>query len=157
MTGASFFYKLISTQSQGSGGIINSTTTTTTTNHTFASLLSGTSYNISITTVGPADLESEAVHRYWVTTSKSFYSCTCTTNLSNLWLSGVTFAPFKCLETNRTIKCGVTCGAKDRGEEHDSHVAKTWWSQGRLSLHCDMARPKWAQQWHNSQNWVYYR
>ncbi|KAG7244497.1 hypothetical protein INR49_030149 [Caranx melampygus] len=66
MTGASFFYKLISTQSQGSGDI--TTNNTTTTNYTFATLLPGTSYNISITTVGPRGFESEVVHRYLVTT-----------------------------------------------------------------------------------------
>ncbi|XP_056244328.1 tenascin-X isoform X2 [Seriola aureovittata] len=63
MTGASFVYKLTDTQSQG-GRIF----TTNTTSHTFASLLSGFSYNISIVTVGVMGFESERVHIYFVTT-----------------------------------------------------------------------------------------
>nr|XP_043874906.1 receptor-type tyrosine-protein phosphatase eta-like isoform X6 [Solea senegalensis] len=63
MTGASFSYKLTHTPSQGSGSV-----TTTNTTHTFNSLMSGTSYNISIVTVGVMDFESEEVHIYMVTT-----------------------------------------------------------------------------------------
>ncbi|XP_022610174.1 receptor-type tyrosine-protein phosphatase eta isoform X3 [Seriola dumerili] len=63
MTGASFVYKLTNTPSQGDGVFI-----TNTTSHTFAPLLSGTSYNISIVTVGVMGFESERVHIYFVTT-----------------------------------------------------------------------------------------
>ncbi|XP_058501447.1 receptor-type tyrosine-protein phosphatase eta [Solea solea] len=63
MTGTSFFYKLTHTPSQGNGSV-----STTDTTHTFNSLISGTSYNISIVTVGVMDFESEEVHIYMVTT-----------------------------------------------------------------------------------------
>uniref|UniRef100_A0A3Q2PB63 protein-tyrosine-phosphatase n=1 Tax=Fundulus heteroclitus TaxID=8078 RepID=A0A3Q2PB63_FUNHE len=39
-----------------------------TTNHTLLALLSGTSYNISVKTVGPMGFESESVYKYMVTT-----------------------------------------------------------------------------------------
>ncbi|XP_039989379.1 receptor-type tyrosine-protein phosphatase eta isoform X2 [Xiphias gladius] len=63
MTGVSFDYKLTNTPSQGGGYII-----TKNTSHTFDSLLSGTSYNISIATVGALCFESEKVHIDMVTT-----------------------------------------------------------------------------------------
>uniref|UniRef100_A0A8D3DXM0 protein-tyrosine-phosphatase n=1 Tax=Scophthalmus maximus TaxID=52904 RepID=A0A8D3DXM0_SCOMX len=63
MTGASFVYKLTITPSQAGGFI-----TATNTSHTFDSLVSGTSYNISIVTVGVMDFESEEVHIYMVST-----------------------------------------------------------------------------------------
>nr|XP_019957680.1 PREDICTED: receptor-type tyrosine-protein phosphatase eta-like [Paralichthys olivaceus] len=61
-TAASFFYKVTHTPSQGGGY------NTSNTSHTLDSLLPGTSYNISIATVGPRGFESEKVHIYWVTT-----------------------------------------------------------------------------------------
>lgn len=69
MTGVSFDYKLTNTPSQGGGYII-----TKNTSHTFDSLLSGTSYNISIATVGALCFESEKVHIDMVTTRKVFIS-----------------------------------------------------------------------------------
>lgn len=42
------------------------------TNYTLSQLLSGTSYNISVKTVGPLGFESESVYRNMVTTSKNF-------------------------------------------------------------------------------------
>ncbi|XP_040893830.1 receptor-type tyrosine-protein phosphatase eta isoform X2 [Toxotes jaculatrix] len=63
MTGASFHYRLTNTPSQGLG--YNSTTDTS---HTFDSLLSGTSYNISVSTIGVMDFESEKVYKWLVTT-----------------------------------------------------------------------------------------
>ncbi|XP_053283864.1 receptor-type tyrosine-protein phosphatase beta isoform X3 [Pleuronectes platessa] len=65
MTAPSFFYKLTHTPSHGGG---YNTSNTSNTSHTLDSLLSGTSYNISIATVGPMDFESEKVHIYMVTT-----------------------------------------------------------------------------------------
>ncbi|XP_035013189.2 receptor-type tyrosine-protein phosphatase eta isoform X6 [Hippoglossus stenolepis] len=65
MTASPFFYKLTHTPSQGGG---STTSNTSNNNHTLVSLLSGTSYNISIATVGPMDFESEKVHIYMVTT-----------------------------------------------------------------------------------------
>lgn len=41
------------------------------TNYSLSKLLSGTSYNISVKTVGPLGFESESVHKY-STTSKNF-------------------------------------------------------------------------------------
>lgn len=67
MTAAAFHYQLTNTPSQGSGSI-----STNSTSHTFASLLSGTSYNISVATVGALGFKSDEVHSYLVTTSKSF-------------------------------------------------------------------------------------
>ncbi|XP_062245322.1 receptor-type tyrosine-protein phosphatase eta isoform X3 [Platichthys flesus] len=65
MKAPSFFYKLTHTPSQGGG---YNTSNTSNTSHTLDSLHSGTSYNISIATVGPMDFESEKVHIYMVTT-----------------------------------------------------------------------------------------
>lgn len=69
MAGASFHYELTITPSQG-GGHIN----TTNISHIFASLVSGTSYNISVETVGVMNFTSERVQSYLVTTSKDFIS-----------------------------------------------------------------------------------
>ncbi|KAM7414244.1 hypothetical protein PAMA_019185 [Pampus argenteus] len=66
MTGASFYYRLIITSSHGRVYI-----STTTTNHTLTSLVAGTSYNISVATVGAMDFMSEMVQRHWVTTRPS--------------------------------------------------------------------------------------
>ncbi|XP_044047807.1 receptor-type tyrosine-protein phosphatase eta-like isoform X3 [Siniperca chuatsi] len=63
MTGASFHYQLTFTSHLGGTYI-----TTTNTSQTFASLLSGTSYNISVATVGAMDFESEKVQIHMVTT-----------------------------------------------------------------------------------------
>ncbi|XP_041794912.1 receptor-type tyrosine-protein phosphatase eta isoform X3 [Chelmon rostratus] len=63
MAGASFQYWLTYTPAQG-GEYIPATNTS----YTIASLLSGTSYNISVTTVGAMDFESEAVQIHMVTT-----------------------------------------------------------------------------------------
>uniref|UniRef100_A0A3Q3L5T9 protein-tyrosine-phosphatase n=1 Tax=Mastacembelus armatus TaxID=205130 RepID=A0A3Q3L5T9_9TELE len=69
MTSASFVYQLNNTPSQG-GGCFN----TTHTSYTFDSLLSGTSYNISVATVGAMGFMSEKVYSFMVTTSKGFIS-----------------------------------------------------------------------------------
>ncbi|XP_050929430.1 receptor-type tyrosine-protein phosphatase eta isoform X11 [Lates calcarifer] len=61
MASASFSYQLTNISS---GGYIS----TNNTRHTFDSLDSGTSYNISVATVGAMGFESEAVHIYLVTT-----------------------------------------------------------------------------------------
>ncbi|KAM7396461.1 hypothetical protein PAMP_019498 [Pampus punctatissimus] len=66
MTGASFYYRLTITSSHGRESF-----NTTTTNHTFTSLMSGTSYNISVATVGAMDFMSDMVQSYWVTTRPS--------------------------------------------------------------------------------------
>lgn len=66
MNGASFYYQLTNLSAQGGTYI------TTNTSHTFGSLLSGTSYNFSVATVGAMNFESEMVQIYMVTTSKSF-------------------------------------------------------------------------------------
>ncbi|XP_029379136.1 receptor-type tyrosine-protein phosphatase beta-like isoform X5 [Echeneis naucrates] len=58
MTNTSFVYKLLSNGKENT----NTTITTTSTNHIFSPLLSGTSYNIIITTVGVMDFESKPVH-----------------------------------------------------------------------------------------------
>ncbi|XP_028263428.1 tenascin-X isoform X3 [Parambassis ranga] len=85
MTGASFFYKLAYTQSQGNQ---STTATTTNTSHVFPSLLSGTSYNISVTTVGALDFESAKVYFYMVTTRpESVQSLTASTNETNIDVS----------------------------------------------------------------------
>ncbi|XP_077372151.1 receptor-type tyrosine-protein phosphatase eta isoform X2 [Festucalex cinctus] len=63
MNGTSFFYQLTSAPSEGSGYI-----NTTNTSHNFDSLLSGTSYNISIATIGVLGFRSEVIHAYLVTT-----------------------------------------------------------------------------------------
>ncbi|XP_026167719.1 receptor-type tyrosine-protein phosphatase eta isoform X3 [Mastacembelus armatus] len=63
MTSASFVYQLNNTPSQG-GGCFN----TTHTSYTFDSLLSGTSYNISVATVGAMGFMSEKVYSFMVTT-----------------------------------------------------------------------------------------
>uniref|UniRef100_A0AAZ1XKE4 protein-tyrosine-phosphatase n=1 Tax=Oreochromis aureus TaxID=47969 RepID=A0AAZ1XKE4_OREAU len=69
MTGAKFYYLLTYTSSQQSKNI-----TTTNTRWNFSSLSSGTSYNISATTVGELGFQSETVYIYMVTTSKAFIS-----------------------------------------------------------------------------------
>ncbi|XP_078113681.1 receptor-type tyrosine-protein phosphatase eta-like isoform X1 [Sander vitreus] len=63
MYGASFYYKLTNISAQG-GPYIN----TNDTSRTFGSLLSGTSYNFSVATVGAMGFESERVQIYMVTT-----------------------------------------------------------------------------------------
>uniref|UniRef100_A0AAZ1Y1N2 Fibronectin type-III domain-containing protein n=2 Tax=Oreochromis aureus TaxID=47969 RepID=A0AAZ1Y1N2_OREAU len=63
MTGAKFYYLLTYTSSQQSNNI-----NTTNTSWNFSSLSSGTSYNISVTTVGELGFQSETVHIYMVTT-----------------------------------------------------------------------------------------
>ncbi|KAI3371524.1 hypothetical protein L3Q82_024105, partial [Scortum barcoo] len=60
MTAALFYYRL--TYQGGNNTIVYNT------NYTFDSLLSGTSYNISVATVGPMGFESEAVHIHMATT-----------------------------------------------------------------------------------------
>lgn len=76
MTAAMFHYQLTYTSPQG-----EEHTTTTNTSHSLTSLLSGTSYNISIATVGAMGFKSEKVHIYKVTTSKGFIY---TTNMQAL-------------------------------------------------------------------------
>lgn len=68
MTGANFYYLLTYTSSQQS----NNSTTNTRMN--ISSLSSGTSYNISVKTVGELGFQSETVYVYMVTTSKAFIS-----------------------------------------------------------------------------------
>uniref|UniRef100_A0A3Q1EYV8 protein-tyrosine-phosphatase n=1 Tax=Acanthochromis polyacanthus TaxID=80966 RepID=A0A3Q1EYV8_9TELE len=63
MSGRSFHYQVTIKPSQGGGNI-----TTTATNHTFASLPSGTSFNISVVTVGVWGFVSRRVYRNMVTT-----------------------------------------------------------------------------------------
>ncbi|XP_034542618.1 tenascin-X-like isoform X4 [Notolabrus celidotus] len=63
MHGASFFYQLMNITTQGGDNISAINTT-----HTFTSLLSGTSYNISVATVGALALQSERVQISMVTT-----------------------------------------------------------------------------------------
>ncbi|XP_034032788.1 receptor-type tyrosine-protein phosphatase eta isoform X2 [Thalassophryne amazonica] len=64
MTDTSFHYLVTIIPSQGP---IN-TTNTTSTSHNFTSLLSGTSYNLSVVTVGPLGFKSHEVETYMVTT-----------------------------------------------------------------------------------------
>ncbi|XP_070827425.1 receptor-type tyrosine-protein phosphatase eta-like [Chaetodon trifascialis] len=63
MSGASFQYRLTYTSAHGNDYIL-----TTNTSYTFASLLSGTPYNISVTTVGAMHFESEEVQIFMVNT-----------------------------------------------------------------------------------------
>ncbi|XP_044212573.1 receptor-type tyrosine-protein phosphatase eta isoform X1 [Thunnus albacares] len=63
MTGASFYYQLTNISSLGGEYI-----TTTNNSYTFAPLDSGTSYNISVVTVGAMNFMSERVQRHSVTT-----------------------------------------------------------------------------------------
>lgn len=76
MTNASFKYLLSNISSQGVKYIASTTAT-----HNFTSLRSGTSYNISVATVGAMDFQSKKVKFYSVTTSKGFISvpqkCAC--------------------------------------------------------------------------------
>lgn len=67
MTAGSFSYRLSITSP---GGGVNISVTNT--SHSFASLLSGTPYNISVLTVGALGFESEEVQLNMVNTSKSF-------------------------------------------------------------------------------------
>lgn len=69
MTGANFSYLLTYTSSQQSNNI-----NTTNTRMNISSLSSGTSYNISVKTVGELGFQSETVYVYMVTTSKAFIS-----------------------------------------------------------------------------------
>lgn len=69
MTGANFYYLLTYTSSQKSNNI-----NTTNTRMNISSLSSGTSYNISVKTVGELGFQSETVYVYMVTTSKAFIS-----------------------------------------------------------------------------------
>ncbi|XP_037111316.1 receptor-type tyrosine-protein phosphatase eta isoform X2 [Syngnathus acus] len=63
MNGTSFFYQLTRAPSEESGYI-----NTTNSSHTFDNLLSGTPYNISVTTIGVLGFRSEVIHAYLVTT-----------------------------------------------------------------------------------------
>ncbi|CAG5958272.1 unnamed protein product [Menidia menidia] len=65
MSGGSFHYQLTYTPRQSGS---DSTIPGTTTSYRFSSLLSGTSYNISVKSVGPMNFESESVHSSMVTT-----------------------------------------------------------------------------------------
>lgn len=67
MTVGSFHYRLSITPP---GGGVNISLTNT--SHSFAPLLSGTPYNISVLTVGALGFESEEVQIYMVNTSKRF-------------------------------------------------------------------------------------
>lgn len=69
MISTSFQYQLTITSSER-GEYIPGTSNS----HTFASLLSGTSYNISVATVGAVGFESQKVQIHMVTTSKGFIS-----------------------------------------------------------------------------------
>lgn len=69
MTGANFYYRLTYTSSQQSNN-----TNTTNTRMNISSLSSGTSYNISVKTLGELGFQSETVYVYMVTTSKAFIS-----------------------------------------------------------------------------------
>ena len=64
MKGAQFKY---SVEIQNSSASVNFTNLT---NYTFKNLQSGTSFNVSVTTVAAMELESEAVRYNLVTTSK---------------------------------------------------------------------------------------
>lgn len=67
MTKGSFHYRVSITAPEG--GV---TVPGTITNHTFTSLLSGTSYNLTVLAVGALGFESEEVQKNMVYTSKSF-------------------------------------------------------------------------------------
>lgn len=71
VTVASFQYRLTITSHEAEVYIPGNNT-----HHTFASLLSGTSYNISVATVGAMGFESEEVQIHLVNTSKGLYFCT---------------------------------------------------------------------------------
>lgn len=66
MTMGLFEYRLFISSPKGVAQVPGNNT-----NHTFASLRSGTPYNMSVLTVGPQNFESEKVQVYMVTTSKS--------------------------------------------------------------------------------------
>lgn len=68
MEPGSFHYLVTYTPSQGAQ--LNTITNIST--HKLTSLLSGTSYNISVASEGPMDLRSDEVHTNMITTSKSF-------------------------------------------------------------------------------------
>ncbi|XP_070687308.1 receptor-type tyrosine-protein phosphatase eta-like [Pempheris klunzingeri] len=84
MTGASFQYYLTNTSPQG-GEFVPSTNTS----HTFPLLLSGTSYDISVATVGVMGFESEKVQIYMVTTRpfsvKNLNTLTYEENITVMW------------------------------------------------------------------------
>lgn len=63
----------------------------TNTNHTFASLLSGTPYNLTVRTVGALGFESKEVQIFMVNTSKSFVP------VSEKERFGFGFLPHACL------------------------------------------------------------
>lgn len=67
MTKGSFQYRVSITAPEGGVDVDG-----TITSHTFTSLLSGTSYNLTVLTVGALGFESEAVQNDTVNTSKSF-------------------------------------------------------------------------------------
>ncbi|MEQ2228056.1 hypothetical protein ILYODFUR_004786, partial [Ilyodon furcidens] len=62
-TASGYFYKLTYNSLQQVGNVSSAIT-----HLTLSSMLSGTSYNISVRTVGPMDFESESVYKYMVTT-----------------------------------------------------------------------------------------
>lgn len=55
------------------------------TSHTFASLLSGTSYNMSVATVGALGFKSEDSEVFMVTTSKGLYPEKCESKITSLF------------------------------------------------------------------------
>lgn len=81
MTSEQFHYRM---------SITSSSTTVlvsgTNTSHTFASLLSGTPYNLTVRTVGALDFESEEVRIFMVNTSKSFVPVSEKERSNKLWI-----------------------------------------------------------------------
>lgn len=70
MAGTSFEYRLTIASPESKIRIPGNNTS-----HTFAPLLSGTSYNMSVATVGAFDFKSEDSEILMVTTSKRLYFC----------------------------------------------------------------------------------
>ncbi|XP_008298883.1 receptor-type tyrosine-protein phosphatase eta isoform X2 [Stegastes partitus] len=86
MSGASFYYQVTNTPSQRGGNV--TTNTTTGTSHTFASLPSGTSFNLSVVTVGVGGFESGRVYSEMVTTRpQSVQFLTTTSEETNITVS----------------------------------------------------------------------
>lgn len=81
MTVGTFSYR-VSMRSPG-GGVNLSLTNTS---YSFASLLSGTPYNISVLTVGALGFESEEVQIYMVNTSKRFVPMLEKKSSGQLWI-----------------------------------------------------------------------
>lgn len=122
MTHASFNY-IITYETTGTN---SSEITTTNTSQILSGLSSGTTYNISVATVGPMDLKSEPVFMYFVTTSKTLESQACTQPHLLCSLFKTSYSQFRvvCIKGDH-LRLTITINIEVYGNEN-SHIPSDW-------------------------------